>query len=93
MVEQSHGGSPDPFILDVCCREGRALVTLDTDFGDIRRYPPAKHRGVILLRLASQDKVHVLTVFGEAVKLLQSEPVDQRLWVVDEAAVRIRDSA
>lgn len=91
VVDQSHGGRPDAFLMEVCSREGRTLVTLDTDFGDIRKHPPEGHRGVILLRLTSQDKEVVLRVFGEVVKLLRSEPVDQRLWVVDEAGVRIRD--
>lgn len=40
VVEQRLGGKPDSDIASVCQQEGRALITLDTDFGDIRAYPP-----------------------------------------------------
>ena len=34
VVEQRLGGEADAEIASVCQREGRALVTLDTDFAD-----------------------------------------------------------
>jgi len=40
--EQHLGGHPDPDIVTICQNEGRAIVTLDLDFADIRLYPP-KH--------------------------------------------------
>jgi predicted nuclease of predicted toxin-antitoxin system len=40
-VEQQHlSGAPDTDIAKVCQQEKRVLLTLDTDFGDIRAYPP-----------------------------------------------------
>jgi hypothetical protein len=38
-----------------------ALVTLDTDFCDIRKYSPQDYHGLIVLRLKRQDKPHVLS--------------------------------
>ncbi|MGH8547744.1 MAG: DUF5615 family PIN-like protein [Methylococcales bacterium] len=40
VLEQELGGSADPCIASVCRNENRALVTPDTDFADIRTYPP-----------------------------------------------------
>lgn len=40
VFEQQLGGEADADIASVCQQEGRALVTLDTDFADIRAYPP-----------------------------------------------------
>ena len=44
-------GQPDSSIAAICQREQRVLVTLDTDFGDIRAYPPEQYSGFIVLRL------------------------------------------
>jgi predicted nuclease of predicted toxin-antitoxin system len=83
-------GSPDSVVLEVASREGRALVTLDQGFGDVRRYPPADHPGCIVLRLARQDKPHILSHFGLVLPLLTREPLAGRLWIVEENQVRIR---
>lgn len=70
---------------------GRALVTLDGDFADIRSYPPAEWPGILVLRPASQDKDAVLRLLSRVVTLFESEPVAGKLWVVEETRVRIRE--
>ena len=40
VAEQGMAGDGDADIATVCAAEGRALVTLDTGFADIRFYPP-----------------------------------------------------
>ncbi len=92
VLDQSHGGRPDQFIFEVCKREDRAIMTLDTDFGDIRSYPPGSHAGIVLVRVACQDKAGVLRAVEGALPLLRTEPLAGRLWVVEETTVRIRDS-
>ena len=83
-------GAPDATLVDVCRKEGRALVTLDLDFADIRAYPPEEHCGLVVLRLTRQDRVSLLETVARLIPLLQSEPLDRHLWVVDEQSVRIR---
>lgn len=83
-------GVGDPKLAQHCRQEGRALVTLDRDFADIRAYPPAAHAGLIVLRVGNQSRRHVLSVMGRVVALLQREPIVGRLWIVTEAGVRIR---
>ncbi len=52
-VFQEHlDGAPDSYISIVCRREKRALITLDTDFADIRAYPPQN-----LIRIAREKKL------------------------------------
>ncbi len=41
VIEQSLGGRPDSQVIEVCMREGRALITLDLDFANIQAYPPS----------------------------------------------------
>ena len=74
-----------------CQEEGRVLVTLDMDFADIRAYPPSGFPGIIVLRLGRQDRLHVLNVFTRALALLHTDPLEGRLWIVEEDRVRIRE--
>jgi hypothetical protein len=46
--------------------------------------------GLIALRLSQQDKPHVLSVLAHLVPLLEQEPLEQHLWIVEERRVRIR---
>ena len=88
---QGLGGAPDREIASVCQAEDRVLITLDTDFSDIRAYPPATFPGLVVLRLRRQDKLHVLEVVERLVPMFATEPLLNRLWVVGETYVRIRD--
>jgi predicted nuclease of predicted toxin-antitoxin system len=71
-------------------REGRALVTLDLDFSDIRAYPPQAYHGIIILRTKRQDKATLLTLVQQFIPLLQVGPLAGNLWIVEADRVRIR---
>jgi predicted nuclease of predicted toxin-antitoxin system len=88
--EQQLQGVKDPVLIDVCKRENRVLVTLDTDFSDIRAYPPQEFSGIIVLRVGSQAKQHITKVFQNIISLTQREPLNQHLWIVEETRIRIR---
>lgn len=82
-------GRSDAKIASVCQEERRVFITLDLDFADIRAYPPDQFAGLIVLRLNSQSRSHVLHVLEELSPLFKIERVEGRLWVVDESTVRI----
>jgi predicted nuclease of predicted toxin-antitoxin system len=90
VAQERLGGAHDKRLLDVRRAEGRALVTLDLGLGNIRRYPPHDHAGVIVLRLERQDKPSVLHVLVRLVALLHREHIAGRLWIVDERGLRVR---
>ena len=90
MFEEHLAGRPDAHVASVCQREQRALVTLDTDFADLRAYPPDQYPGLIVLRVRQQSKPHILAVIGHLIPMLSTEPLDARLWIVEEDRVRIR---
>jgi predicted nuclease of predicted toxin-antitoxin system len=91
VLDQHLGGSGDALVASICQQETRVLVTLALDFADIRTYPPARYAGGIVLRLRRQDKPHVLAVCARMVSLLAQEPLAQRLWIVEENRIRIRE--
>ena len=90
--DQDLRGRPDTDIAAICRAESRALVTLDLDFADIRRYPPEQYAGILVLRVGNQSKTHVLSVIQSLLPLLTTQPLQGRLWIADEQAVRIRQS-
>ena len=83
-------GAKDPQILSACTREARALITFDLDFADIRAYPPAEHSGLIVLRLRSQAARYLIQVFTQVLPLLNTEPIQGHLWLVEDHQIRIR---
>lgn len=91
VYDQNLVGETDANIAGVCQVEERAIVTLDTDFADIRVYPPGDYFGIIVMRLKQQDKPHVLTIVNRWLKALPAEVLEKRLWIVDERQIRIRD--
>ena len=91
VLDQGLGGGNDQAIADRCKAERRVLVTLDAGFADIRAYPPSDCPGLIVLRLDRQDKETVLRVISRLRDLLERERIAERLWIVDEQRVRIRE--
>ncbi len=88
--DQHLQGTGDKELIEKCDSENRIMVTADMDFSDIRAYPPQDHEGIIVLRVINQSRPHVIDVFEKIVLLLKSEPIRNRLWIIEENVVRIR---
>lgn len=88
--EQQLAGQPDVQVARVCRIEGRALVILDLDFSDIRQYPPEDYKGIIVLRPALQNTTRLVRLMQRVLPLLNQEPLESSLWIVDNRRVRIR---
>lgn len=89
--DQQMVGELDPRIAAVCQSEVRAIVTLDLDFSDIRTYPPGEYHGIIVLRPRTQAKPSVLNLIVQLVSLLNTEPLEGNLWILQETGLRIRE--
>ncbi len=90
VVEQQLGGAQDPQLAQVCRDEVRVFVTFDRGFANIRAYPPSQSPGMIVFRLKSQDKPHVLETAERLVVALLQREVRNELWIVSENRIRIR---
>jgi predicted nuclease of predicted toxin-antitoxin system len=91
VLDQGLGGKPDHEIAKICQVENRIIITLDLDFADIRAYPPRDYAGLIVLRLRQHDKARVSNVLERLVKVMNNEPIANRLWIVEENRVRVRE--
>ena len=90
VYDEDLAGEVDEKLARVCQVEQRAMITLDTDFADIRAYPPEQYPGIIVLRLKRQDKQRVLEVVTRVIKAFDAEELVGNLWIVDERRIRVR---
>jgi predicted nuclease of predicted toxin-antitoxin system len=90
VADQGVGGALDPDLAALVRGEGRALLTLDRGFADIRSYPPKEYQGLVVLRLARQDKGHVLQVCARLVQALAAQSLGKQLWIVEDNRIRVR---
>lgn len=70
--------------------EGRLLLTLDRGIGDLRRYPPGSHAGILVLRPTAQDPDSILALIQRLVNTHSLEELRSCVVVVEQRQVRIR---
>lgn len=87
---QGLAGKSDDVIADVVQAERRCLVTLDLDFANIRQYVPELYSGIIVLRTRLQSRDRILKIFKPVLDLLATENPVGKLWIVEDAGIRVR---
>ena len=90
VIDEGVAGQSDPVIVAAATDVHRMLLTLDRGIGDLRRYPPGSHAGVVVLRPASQDPASVLDLVD---RLLDTHDLDDLagcVVIVERRRVRIR---
>ena len=90
VVEEQLGGHSDPVVVAAATDEGRMLLTLDRGVGDLRRYPPGSHAGIVVLRPVAQDPDAVLELVERLVKAHPFEELQGCVVVVESQRIRIR---
>ena len=70
--------------------EGRMLLTLDLEFGDLRKYPPGRHPGIILFRPRSFGPLAVNRFVEGFVRDTDLDQFSGCVVVVDPSRVRVR---
>jgi len=88
--DESLSGAPDDVISASARAESRVLLTLDTDFANIRAYPPDRHSGIIVLRLKTQDKRTLIAFIGRLCSVLKQRSPVGELWIVEHDRIRFR---
>jgi hypothetical protein len=63
--EQALGGSKDPVLWHTVQQHGQFLLTADKGFGDLRKYPPGTHGGLLVLRPAEDGIRPLLDLIGQ----------------------------
>ena len=73
VFDEALGGADDPDIGTRCQTEGRVLFTLDTDFADIRTYPPSAYVGIVVFRSMKPSRDNVLALLKQSIPVLRAE--------------------
>ncbi len=91
VIEQRMGGWKDPDIWEAVQAHGQFLITADKGFGDVRRYPPGSHGGVLLLRPSEDGIGPLLGLFEQVLASVQSlVELEGLLTVASPQGLRIR---
>lgn len=84
-------GARDEAVFSFAQGEQAVLITGDTGFGNILRYPLGGHMGIVIVHFPNEVPTHEITrQVCEAVKRLSVEDLRGNLFVVEPGRVRIR---
>lgn len=83
-------GASDEVVFAACVSEGRILITLDRDFGQVLRFPPSRSAGIVLLDPGTPASVAtILRRLDDFLRTAASRAVSGELWIVEAGRVRI----
>jgi predicted nuclease of predicted toxin-antitoxin system len=91
VADQKLTGSDDSVLFERCQAEGRILLTLDLDFGNVRAYPPRSHSGVVVFRSNTQDKQALIALLKRLLPVFKNRSPRQQLWIVEQDRIRYRE--
>jgi predicted nuclease of predicted toxin-antitoxin system len=88
--EQGLAGAADTLLFQTCIAEGRALITLDRDFGRIPCFPPKRSAGIVILKLGGPASFRLLhDRLRDFLFVAKSRSVRGELWIVEPNRVRV----
>lgn len=82
--------NPDIVIAEAAKSEGRMLLTLDVEFGNLTKYPPGRHPSIVLFRPKSLAPLSVNRFIEEFFRQRDVESLAGCLAVVDPTRTRVR---
>lgn len=89
--DEGLGGADDSVISERARADGRALVSLDAGFADIRAFPPQENSGIVVLRTKAQDKMTLISIVRRLIPMLRERSPEGQLWIVERDRVRFRE--
>jgi predicted nuclease of predicted toxin-antitoxin system len=92
VFQEKLNGTDDVRLFEVCALEGRCLITLDLDFPDVLRFPPARGAGTAVLRLLRTVSLNLPTdLVRNLLAAIERESIAGRLWVVEAGRIRVHE--
>ena len=87
--ERGLSSAQDENILQIACQEDRILLTFDTDFANIHRFPLGSYPGIILIRIKPLTVETVIPTLTAFLKNTPPEIFHQALVILTRHKVRI----
>ena len=89
IVTERLAGCPDSMVVAAARKADRVLFTLDKGVGDVRRFPPREHSGVVLFRCRTRGRRAAREFVRSSMPRIPKK-LAGRLVVVSESSVRTR---
>jgi len=89
VLNEGLSGADDSVVLKAATTNDRILFTLDTDFLDLKNYPPKSHHGVIVFRPQRQGALTVAKFIKAFVRSTNLEKYVAQNAVVERTRARI----
>lgn len=90
VLEIGLAGRPDEKIRECAIAEDRILLTLDVDFANVLRFPPAGTPGVIRLKIHPPTEAAIREQIRKAIAILKDRSLKGCLAVCHGNLIRIR---
>jgi predicted nuclease of predicted toxin-antitoxin system len=91
--DQNLHGVSDEALFDVCLAEGRVLITLDRDFGQVLRFPPERSADIVVLDLGQRATIQAMMErLEDFLEMAEATSVTGALWIVEPGRVRVHMS-
>jgi len=87
--QQELSGRPDGEIWRAVQIEERFLITQDLGFSDVRKFAPATHHGILLLRLHTPNRENLIQCVAELFREENVDALRSCLVVATENKVRV----
>jgi predicted nuclease of predicted toxin-antitoxin system len=88
--DQGLVAAADEDVFQACTAEGRTLITLDRDFGQIPRFPPKQSAGIVILELGGPASLRLLhNRLRDFLAVAAARSVSGELWIVEPGRVRV----
>lgn len=93
VVDEALGGANDPAVSAAATAAERLVVTLDRGFGDIRRYPPGSHAGILVVRVEDQAAPAVARAVEQLLESVALDDLAGCVAVFRDGDLRVRRPA
>lgn len=84
-------GSTDDVVYETCIRAGRVLITLDLDFSNPVRFPPAATPGIIVVRPHRAILPQIRATLVATLPALKTRTLAGKLWIIEPGRIRVYD--
>jgi len=90
VASQGLRGVTDEKLFELCKSEGRVLMALDRDFGQVLRYPPTASAGIVVIEVGPRvTHAARLDRVRELAALLATRSPAGKLWIIEPGRLRI----
>ena len=89
VVAEGLGGATDERLFAKCAADRRVLITLDLDFADPLRFPPAGGPGIMVLRPRRNTLAMIRATLTAGLPALEWNRIEGALWIVEPDRIRV----